>query len=101
MTAIGGGTGVAVRRRRANRREREREDMHADALGRSEGGEALPGTTTLRKPIFCRRNSRKTEERPPRSWKWPEKTSTAVPGGGGVEEVQLKPIYMHIYDIRT
>ena len=61
------------------------------------GGEALPRTNTFRKPIFCRHDSGDEEERPILKNPRPEENSTAVHGGGGVEKVQLKPIYMHIY----
>ena len=100
MTAIGGGT--ASQCDRDERTGERRSKQHAQrrqlaSVIKKRRGEALPGTDTLRKPIFCRRDSGEEEGRPPvKTRKKGQENSTAVHGGGGVAEVQLKPIYMHI-----
>ena len=89
-----------MRQRRANRRGEEtttRTKTPPGPQNEERRGEALPGTSALRKPIFCGRDSGEEEGRPPaETRKKARENSTAVHGGGGVAEVQLKPIYMHI-----
>ena len=100
MTAIGGGTASQCDRdeRTGERRSKQHAQRRQLAnINHERRGEALPRTDAVRKPIFCRHGSEEEEARTPRrDDNMARKISTTVHGGGGVAEVQLKPIYMHI-----
>ena len=71
------------RRRSATKtseQEKERARRHAQrrplaSVSKRRGGEALPGTNTIRKPIFSKQDSGEEEERPILNNNWPEKTT--------------------------
>ena len=95
---------MAQRRSATETSEQERggdNNTHKDATwpaqAKREEGKLFPEPTPLENQSSAGaiREKRKGDP-PPRQEKRGQEISTAVHGGGGVAEVQLKPIYMHI-----